>query len=355
MTLVINGFNFDPSAAGNVVTLSSGTVASFSAASMTSLTIVFATQPSLGPLSATVTAFGLSSGTIVVATVRAPPVVTSNSATISSTQTTLVINGFNFDPPAAGNFVTLISGTVGSISAASSTSLTVVFATQPSPGPLSASVTSFGLSSGAAVLVATVAANALVGNIGNNVTQCAISGGSIALCAIPTGVTWNLNRPRGMAVANNVAYITNVRGNTVTQCQISGGSITSCAVPTGVTWNLNYPTGIAVANNVAYITNYIGNTVTQCQITSGSITSCAVPTGVTWNLNGPWGIAVANNVAYIINNSANTVTQCQINGGGSITSCAVPSVGSWNLNGPYDIALANNVAYTNNTKQHDNE
>ena len=224
-----------------------------------------------------------------------PPTVLASSATIRSTQTTLVIAGSNFDPSAGGNVVTLSSGTVGSIWAASTTSLTIVFGTLPSPGPLSASVTAFGLSSGAAVQVAIVATpTALVTNNGQNtVTQCAISGGSITSCAVPPGVTWNLNGPRGIAVANNVAYITNLFGNTVTQCAISGGSITSCAVPPGVTWNLNGPFGIAVANNVAYITNRDGNTVTQCMInTIGNITSCAVPPSVTWNLNGPTPIAV---------------------------------------------------------------
>ena len=345
-TLVIAGSGFAPLAADNVVTLSSGTVGSISAASTTSLTIVFGTQPGLGPLSASVTAFGLSSGApVVVATVRVPVVVTSNSATI--TLTTFVIAGSGFAPLAADNVVTLSSGTVGSISAASTTSLTIVFGTQPSAGPLLASVTAFGLSSGAAVQVATVAVTLLVANIyDNTVTQCAISGGSITSCAIPAGVTWNLNNARGMAVANNVAYITNVNGNTVTECQITSGSITSCAVPTGFTWNLAAPYGIAVVDNVAYIVNSGGNSVTQCQITSGSITSCAVPSGVTWNLNYPTGIAIANNIAYITDYNGGSITQCAIVGG-SITSCVGPSV-SGSFNAPGAIAVANDVAYIPN-------
>jgi hypothetical protein len=196
----------------------------------------------------------------------------------------------------------------------------------PTPSPTTAFVTNF---------------------FGNDVTQCAISGASITSCAVPNGVTWNLNRSYGIAIANNIAYITKNGDNTVTQCAISGGSITSCAVPSGVTWNLNRPYEIAIANNIAYITNNFGNTVTQCAISGGSITSCAVPTGVTWNLNGPAGIAISNDVAYITNSNVNSVTQCAISGG-SITSCAVPSVGSWNLNGPYGIAIRNDVAYIAN-------
>jgi subtilisin-like proprotein convertase family protein len=157
-TLVISGANFDPTAAGNVVTLGSGAMGTVTAASSTSLTVTFSAQPSAGALSASVTSFGLSSGTaVVVATVRVPPSVSPSSATLSSISATLVISGANFDPTAAGNVVTLSNGTVGSISSASTTSLTVVFGTLPSSGPLSASVTSFGLSSGAAVQVAIVA------------------------------------------------------------------------------------------------------------------------------------------------------------------------------------------------------
>ena len=84
------------------------------------------------------------------------PTVTFSSAILSSTATTLVIYGVNFDPTAAGNVVTLSSGTVATIVSATATSLTIVFATQPNLGPLTATVTSFGLSSGAAVQVADV-------------------------------------------------------------------------------------------------------------------------------------------------------------------------------------------------------
>ena len=94
------------------------------------------------------------------------PIVTTSSATLSTTATSLVINGFNFDPAAAGNVVALSSGTVASISSASATSLTVVFATQPSAGALSASVTSFGLSSGPQVVVANVVGWNVVGTAG---------------------------------------------------------------------------------------------------------------------------------------------------------------------------------------------
>jgi len=321
MTLVINGFNFDPSEAGNVVTLSSGTVGSVMSASTTSLTIMFAMTPNPGPLSASVTAFGLSSGMVLVATVP------SNL---------LVVNGGT-------------SSIMGcTLSGSSLTSCSILFGPEATTGTWNVNKPQGVAIANNVAYITNLpqqgSADPTGSGTGNTVSQCAISGGSITSCSVPSGVTWNLNNPSGIAIQNNVAYITNNNGNTVTQCQISGGSITSCAVPTGVTWNLNGPSGIAIQNDVAYITNFNVNTVTQCTITSGSITSCAVPTGVTLNLNGPWGIAVANNVAYITNYNVNTVTQCTITSG-SITSCTVPTGFDWNLQYPIGIAIQNNVAY----------
>ena len=96
------------------------------------------------------------------------PVVTPSSASLDVASPTLVISGANFDPSAAGNVVTLGSGATGTVTAASSTSLTITFSTQPSAGALSASVTSFGRSSGAPVQVANVVlfAWAVVGSAG---------------------------------------------------------------------------------------------------------------------------------------------------------------------------------------------
>ena len=121
------------------------------------------------PLPSVAAGTGLSARTITVtAAALRPPVVTPSLARLDVASATLVIRGANFDPTAAGNVVTLSSGTVSSISSASATSLTVVFATQPSLGSLSASVTSFGLSSGAPVQVANVVipAWAVVGTAG---------------------------------------------------------------------------------------------------------------------------------------------------------------------------------------------
>ena len=96
-----------------------------------------------GPLNAVATSFGGSSGAaVVVATVIVPPTVSTSWAGLDVASTTLVISGANFDPVPAGN---IVGGCVSSISSASATSLTIVFATPPNLGPVTAVVTSFGL------------------------------------------------------------------------------------------------------------------------------------------------------------------------------------------------------------------
>jgi hypothetical protein len=169
--LVIVGSGFDATnPQGNAVAFSLGAFGTVSSATPTSVSVaLFAPPTTTGNLTAVVTSFGGSSGTaVVVATVRVAPSVSTSSATLSSTSVTLEISGANFDPSAAGNVVTLSSGAAGSISAASATSLTIRFSTQPLLGFLGASVTSFGLSSGAAVQVANVVipAWAVVGTAG---------------------------------------------------------------------------------------------------------------------------------------------------------------------------------------------
>jgi hypothetical protein len=70
-TIVISGFDFDPTPGNNIVVLSSGAVGNVTVSSATSLTVTFTTAPtSLGNLTAVVTTDGISSGSPVqVATV----------------------------------------------------------------------------------------------------------------------------------------------------------------------------------------------------------------------------------------------------------------------------------------------
>jgi hypothetical protein len=157
-TLTINGFGFDTTAGNNTVVFNNGAVGTVTAATATSLTVTLTTPPTaVGSLTAVVTTDGASSGTAVqVATVV--PVVTTSSASLATSATTLTINGFGFNSTPANNTVTFNDGAVGTVTAATATSLTITFTTKPTAaGPLTAVVKTLNNSSGAAVEVANVA------------------------------------------------------------------------------------------------------------------------------------------------------------------------------------------------------
>ncbi|MBI3408028.1 MAG: Ig-like domain repeat protein [Planctomycetes bacterium] len=155
-TLIIQGTGFDAATPGNnVVTFSGGVAGTVTASSFTSLTVTGLSGLIAGPLSATVTTDGVSSGAPVqVATVT--PVVTASTAQLLNTLPTVTINGFGFDSTPANNTVVFNLGAVGTVTAATANQVTVTFSSQPSPGALTAIVTSNGVSSGPAVQVATV-------------------------------------------------------------------------------------------------------------------------------------------------------------------------------------------------------
>ena len=91
--------------------------------------------------------------------VSAPPAptVTLNTANLAINATSVTITGTNFDATAGNNTVVFNNGAVGTVSAATSTQLTVTLSTRPtSTGSLTAVVTTNGQSSGSAVQVATV-------------------------------------------------------------------------------------------------------------------------------------------------------------------------------------------------------
>jgi hypothetical protein len=77
---------------------------------------------------------------------------------LAANATTVTIRGFGFDPTAAHNTVVFNNGAVGTVTAATGTSLTVTFSTKPTAvGSLTAIVTVNSLTSGSAVQVASVA------------------------------------------------------------------------------------------------------------------------------------------------------------------------------------------------------
>src|SRR5262249_17938318 len=95
--IVINGTGFDPIVANNSVVFNDGAAGTITAATPTSLTVVFTTDPTAaGSLTAIVTSDAVSSGAAVqVATVT--PIVTGSSANLAADATTLTISGFGFD------------------------------------------------------------------------------------------------------------------------------------------------------------------------------------------------------------------------------------------------------------------
>ena len=90
------------------------------------------------------------------------PAITQASASLAATATTFVISGFGFDPTAANDQVAPSSG-AGTVTAATSTKLTVTLSSPPSVGSLTASVTVDGVSSPAQTSVATVVPGAASG------------------------------------------------------------------------------------------------------------------------------------------------------------------------------------------------
>ena len=200
-SVTINGFGFT---AGTTVTLKGGTAGTVTVVSANQLTVAV-TKLLAGSLSASVSSSGVSGGTAVqVATVS--PVVAPSSAPLNAngvTARTLTINGNGFT---TGSRVTLTGGTAGTVTVMSSTQLKVSVANLVAGG-LTASVTSSGESSGAAVQVATV------------VPALTSSTASLAATATAT-TTLNINGfgfsttlPVG---TNNAVTFTNSQGGTFT-------------------------------------------------------------------------------------------------------------------------------------------
>ena len=155
--IVIQGTEFDPIVSNNSVVFNNGAVGTVTEATDTALTVEFSTLPTAaGTLTAIVTSTGGSSGAAVqVATVI--PVVTSSTAFLPADATSVIIAGVGFDTTAANNTVTFNNGAAGTVSAATSTELTVTFSTQPTTaGTLTAIVTTNSASSASALQVATV-------------------------------------------------------------------------------------------------------------------------------------------------------------------------------------------------------
>src|SRR6185312_10908825 len=175
-TITINGVGFDTTASRNTVVFNNGAVGAVTAATATSLTVTFSIKPkTAGSLTAVVTTDAQSSGAAIqVATIT--PFVTARTVSLAASAATLTFNGFGFDPTAAHNTVVLNDGAVGTVTAASATSLTVTFSTKPTAvGNLTAVVTTNSVSSGAAVQVATVAPAVTVSTASQSVNTTTVT------------------------------------------------------------------------------------------------------------------------------------------------------------------------------------
>lgn len=166
-SVTINGVGFDPTPANNSVIVKDTTTGisitvTPGTASTTSLTVPLAGIGTLtggDALTAVVTSYGVDSFTPVqVATVA--PVVTSSTANLAASATSVVISGFGFGLTKANDSVTLTDGfghvISNTISTALATSLTLTLTGPLTGGTLYAVVTANGVSSGTAVQVATV-------------------------------------------------------------------------------------------------------------------------------------------------------------------------------------------------------
>ncbi|OWK43391.1 FG-GAP repeat domain-containing protein [Fimbriiglobus ruber] len=305
-TLTIAGFGFDPTVANDSVTFNDGVVGSVSVATTTSLTVTFAAHPTTaGSLTAVVTTGGVSSGTPVqVATVM--PVVTSSVADLAANGTSLTITGFGFDPSTANNTVTFDGGAIGSVTAATPTSLTVTLSTAPTTaGSLTAVVTTGGVSSGSPVQVATVTPVVTAGtaDLAANGTSLTITGFGFDPTAANNAVTFNDGVVGSVTAATPTSLTVDFSAPPTTAGSLTA-VVTTDGVPSGSSVQVATVTPVVTAGtaslpaNVATITltgfgfdpTAANNSVTFGDGAVGSVTA-ATPTSLTVTFSAPPTVA----------------------------------------------------------------
>lgn len=147
-TITIDGTGFNTTAANNTVAFNLGAVGAVTSATSTQLVVTFSTQPtSTGNLTAIVTntASGNSGNAVQVATIVPAPVLYASNTYYAQGQD-LIIYGTDFDAVyPANNLVTFNLGAVGTVTSATTSQLTINFATLPNAeNNLTAFVNSFG-------------------------------------------------------------------------------------------------------------------------------------------------------------------------------------------------------------------
>lgn len=286
-TVTITGAGFSATAGNNTVVFNNGAVGTVTAATSTSLTVTFSTNPAAGNLTAVVTTDGTSSGA-AIQVARVTPTVTSDNSSLSNAATTITIAGAGFSTTAANNRVTFNNGAIGTVSAATATSLTVTFSTKPAAGNLTAVVTTNGVGSGAAVQVATVPVS-----VTNTTTSLNANSGSVTI----TGTGFSSTPGNNTVVFNNgvVGAVTAASATSLTVLLSArpsiSGSLTAIVTTNGVnsgsavqiaevrpvvtarTTNLALAATTVTINGFGFSTTPGNNTVTFNNGAVGTVTS----------------------------------------------------------------------------------
>jgi hypothetical protein len=312
-TLVINGTGFDASLpANNTVVFNNGAVGNVTAATATSLTVTFTTQPAAtGSLTAIVTSFGGSSTPAKqVATIVAAPTVTLNSASLAQNAPQLIIAGTGFDATTPANNTVVLSSGTATVTAATATQLTCTLGGPPSTGSLTAVVTSFGGSSGAAVQVATIVAPPTV-------TANAASLAQNAPQLIITGTGFNATTPANNTVALSSGTAT-VTAATATQLTCTLGGPPALGSLTAIVTSFNGSSGAAVQVATIVAPPTVTLTTTNRAINAPTV----IITGTGFNATTPAANAVTFNLSAVGNVTAATSTQL------TVTFTTPPTLGS---------------------------
>ncbi len=361
-SLTINGIGFSTTASNDTVSFSGGVTGTVTSATSTQLTVTGLSGLVLGNLTVSVTVSGISSGTAVqVATVV--PVVTSNTANLPVNSTSLTINGFGFSTTASNNTVTFSGGATGTVTAASSTQLTVTSLSGLAVGSLNASVTVSGVSSGGAVQVATVipvvasssanlpitATSLTINGFGFSTTAgndtVSFSGGVTGTVTSASGTQLTVTSLSGLAVGNLNASVSvnGVSSGTAVQVAtvVSAGPVvtpSSANLPVTATSLTINGSGFSTTatNNIVSFSGGVSGTVTSASSTQLTVTSLSglavgnLTASVTINgVSSGTAVRVATVIPVVASSSANlpiTATSLTINGFGFSTTAGNDTV-----------------------------
>ena len=292
-TIVIYGDGFDTTASNNTVTFNNGAAGTVASATATQMTVTLTTAPTTaGPLNATVTTNSAAGSATQVATVA--PVITSSTAALLANSNSVIIAGLGFDTTLVNDSITFDNGAVGSITAATATSLTVNLTTRPeTAGSFSAVVTSNGISSGAPVQVALVtpvvtsetsqvAANASTVTISgygfdpvvsNNSVSLGIGAVGTVISATPTSITVSFSTKPTQAGSLTAIVTTNSQtSGSATQVASLSPVVTSSTASIAANASSIVIAGVGFdtipANNTVVLSNGAAGTVTAATATS---------------------------------------------------------------------------------------